>query len=159
MRSLARNELALVEAQATTSAAAEDVWQVLADPYSYARWVHGTARIRAADPSWPAPGSRLQHTFGPRPWRVRDMTTVLQAQPPRRLVLAAHARPLGTVTAEIVLSAEPDGTRIVLRENLRTGLGALLPRAGRAVQCHRLRRSVRALAALSQHPSTASTRP
>src|SRR5579875_2117223 len=64
MRSPARNES--VVAEATTPAAVEDVWRVLADPYSYARWVYGTDRIRAADPQWPAVGSRLHHGLGDR---------------------------------------------------------------------------------------------
>jgi len=156
MRSPARNES--VVAEATTPAAVEDVWRVLADPYSYARWVYGTDRIRAADPQWPAVGSRLHHAFGPRLWRVRDTTTVLDAEPPRRIVLAARARPLGSVTAEVVVAHDQDGSRIVLREKLRGGWGAVLPRIGRAVQRHRLRRTVQALAALSRRDSPAPAR-
>ena len=32
----------------------DEVWAVLADPWSYATWVVGTVKIREADEAWPA---------------------------------------------------------------------------------------------------------
>ena len=95
----------------------EKVWQVLADPGSYGYWVVGSKRIRDADPSWPAPGSRFHHTVGFGPFTVSDHTESLAYDPPRRLELRAHARPLGL--AKVVLELEPadGGTRIKITEN------------------------------------------
>ena len=95
----------------------EKVWKVLADPDSYGYWVVGSKRIRDADPSWPAPGSRFHHTVGFGPFTVSDHTESLAYDPPRRLELRAHARPLGL--AKVVLELEPadGGTRIRITEN------------------------------------------
>jgi uncharacterized protein YndB with AHSA1/START domain len=93
--------------EATLPAPPERVWQVLADPYSYGDWVVGSDTIRGADPEWPAKGSKLHHRVGVGPIKVDDNTEVLESEPPRRLVLQARARPLGT--ARVVLELEPDG--------------------------------------------------
>jgi uncharacterized protein YndB with AHSA1/START domain len=95
----------------------ETVWRVLADPRSYGYWVVGSKRIRDADASWPAPGSRFHHTVGFGPLTVDDHTESLAADPPRRLVLRAKARPLGLAKVEIELRPEPGGTCVTLTEN------------------------------------------
>jgi uncharacterized protein YndB with AHSA1/START domain len=136
-----------VEVAATVDVPPEQVWAVLADPWSYAHWVCGTVSIRRADPEWPGPGSRLFHRFGPWPFRVRDCTTVRVAEPPHRLVLDARARPLGRVEAELTVDRCPDGARIVLRQRLRGGLGAVFARAGHSVQVRRNARSLHNLVA------------
>jgi uncharacterized protein YndB with AHSA1/START domain len=128
----------------------ERIWACLADPYSFARWVAGTFRIRSADASWPAPGAELHHSWGIWPVQVRDRTTVIAADPPRRLVLEARARPVGAVRAEIRVLTEPGGARVVLCEDLVEGWGARWPGLGRIVQYLRNRRSVRRLAVLAE---------
>jgi uncharacterized protein YndB with AHSA1/START domain len=128
------------------------VWHCLADPHSYARWVSGTAEVRAADPRWPAGGTRLHHRFGPWPLRFRDHSTVLACEPPQRLVLAASARPFGVVHVEVLVRAEGSGARITLSERMIGGLGARWPRLGRAVQVPRNRRSLRLLVGLAEQP-------
>lgn len=149
--------LHLVEVRAAAAAPARSVWRLLADPYSYARWVGGTKRVRYADPSWPAPGSRLHHTFGPWLIRVHDHTTVLAARPPREIVLQALARPLGRIRVEIDVSDAATGrTDIVLRELAQGGLVARFPRIGHAVQLRRNRRSVARLVAAAQEDASAS---
>jgi uncharacterized protein YndB with AHSA1/START domain len=95
----------------------EAVWRVLADPSSYGHWVVGSKRVRDADPTWPAPGSRFHHTVGIGPLTVDDHTESLAADPPRRLVLRAKARPLGLAKVEIELEPERGGTCVTLREN------------------------------------------
>lgn len=147
----------MVQVAAATPADPHAVWQVLADPYSYQWWVSGTAAIYAADPTWPTPGSRLYHRFGPPLLRVHDSTTVLAAEQDSRLVLAARAWPFGLVSAELRLEPAAEGTRIVLREALHGGLGAWLPRIGHALQQRRLRRSVRILARLCRRPAAPAT--
>ena len=99
----------------------ETVWDVLADPDSYAHWVVGSKRIRDADANWPTPGSRFHHTVGVGPLTVDDHTESLAADPPRRLVLRAKARPLGVAKVEIELEPQDGGTCVTLREN-PTGL-------------------------------------
>ena len=103
----------------------ETVWRVLADPRTYAHWVVGSKRIRDADPAWPAPGSRFHHTVGFGPFTIDDHTESLAYDPPRRLELRAHARPLGV--AKVVLELEPSdaGTVISITEN-PTGIQRVL---------------------------------
>lgn len=95
----------------------ETVWRVLADPRSYAHWVVGSKRVRAADPAWPAPGSRFHHTVGFGPFTIDDHTESVASDPPHRLELRANARPLGV--ADVVLELEPSdaGTVISITEN------------------------------------------
>jgi uncharacterized protein YndB with AHSA1/START domain len=83
-----------VEFGPRTAAPAQAVWEVLADTDGYVDWVSGAARIRDADLTWPAVGSRLYHPpFGPRPAQVCDGTVVAVAEPPWRLVLLVGGRP------------------------------------------------------------------
>lgn len=99
----------------------EDVWRVLADPFSYDDWVVGTRAIRAADKTWPAVGSRLHHTVGVPPLVVNDVTEVVESEEPRRLVLRAKVRPVAVLRVEIELLPEGDGTRVVLQEYVESG--------------------------------------
>lgn len=84
------------------------VWDVLADPFSYSRWVPGTKEIRDADENWPKPGSRLHFTAGVGPLNHKDHTSVLECEPGHRLVLEAKAWPLGTARVELVLTDTAD---------------------------------------------------
>ena len=106
--------VARVEAQFSVSP--ERVFAVLSDPESYADWVVGSHSIRDADPSWPAVGSRFYHRVGAGLLTVKDHTEVLQADPPRRLVLRARARPLGTAKVELVLDPRDGGTHVTMIE-------------------------------------------
>lgn len=90
---------------------------MLADPESYAYWVVGSKRIRDADPGWPAPGTRFHHTVGVGPLTIDDHTESLSADPPRRLVLKAKARPLGVAKVEIELEPQRGGTCVTITEN------------------------------------------
>jgi uncharacterized membrane protein YoaK (UPF0700 family)/uncharacterized protein YndB with AHSA1/START domain len=140
-----------VRVERTTTAGIPDVWGRLADACGYAEWVSGTREVRDADATWPRVGARLYHRFGPWPWRARDHTTVLESEPPRRLVLAASARPWGVVRAELTLS--PDGSRtcVELSEQMLGGLGARLRLPGYALQRMRNRHSLDRLVDLAEH--------
>lgn len=133
-----------------TRAPAERVWHWLADPYSYADWVCGTATVRSADADWPAVGSRLQHRFGRRPLVALDHTRVLEAEPPHRLVLAANARPWAVVRAEVIVTATATGAHVQLCEQVVGGRVARLPGVTRRVQRWRNRRSLARLIALAE---------
>jgi uncharacterized protein YndB with AHSA1/START domain len=95
----------------------ERVFDVLADPKTYADWVVGSDNIRDSDPGWPAPGSRFHHRVGVPPLRVRDNTEVVESDPPHLLVLHARARPLlGTAEVRLKLEPEDGGTRVTMYE-------------------------------------------
>src|SRR3712207_9033137 len=72
----------------------ETVFAVLSDPESYGYWVVGAADIRDADPGWPAPGTKFHHTQGIRGVGLKDTTSAVEVDPPRRIVLEVRARPL-----------------------------------------------------------------
>jgi len=94
----------------------ERVFAVLSDPFTYADWVVGSDTIRDADDTWPAPGSRLHHRVGVGPLKINDNTEVVESIPPRRLVLQARARPLGTARVIFDLAPVADGTEVTLTE-------------------------------------------
>jgi uncharacterized protein YndB with AHSA1/START domain len=110
----------------TVDAPPEAVFDVLSDPRSYARWVVGSRKIRAADPEWPAAGATFDHAVGIGPLAIRDSSTVRASEPPHRLELLVRVRPLTvaivTLTLHRVLG---DRTRVEMVErpaDLRTRL-------------------------------------
>lgn len=98
------------------AAGPERVFEVLADPACYPRWVVGAKRFRGADPGFPAPGTRFHHAVGAGPFELKDHTEVLTFEPPRRVVLKARARPLGTAIVTIEVRPEDGGSRVTLLE-------------------------------------------
>ena len=124
------------------------VFDVLSDAEAYGYWVVGSKRIRDADPDWPEPGSRFDHTVGVGPVTIRDDTKVEEVARDERLVLHARFRPLGS--AEIALRLEPEGsgTRVTMEERPLGGpaargygrLAALVLRARNAESLRRLKR-------------------
>lgn len=108
----------MAENTIVAQAPAACVWEVLADPDSYAVWVPGAKEIRGWDGEWPEPGARFHHSQGFGPVTIlRDDTEVLEAEPGRRLLLEAHMRPL--LILHIELGLEPIGseeTRIRMNE-------------------------------------------
>lgn len=101
------------------------VWDVLADPYSYDRWVIGTRKILHADPDWPAVGSSLSFEAGLGPLRFRSQTAVRAAEEPGRLELEADVWPLG---ARVAIEIKPWGgdSLVVLEEHWIRGPYLLL---------------------------------
>jgi uncharacterized protein YndB with AHSA1/START domain len=97
--------------------ASEVVWDVLADPASYQYWVVGSKAIRAADPGFPAPGTKFHHTIGVGPLTVRDHTEILEAERPRLMRMRAKGRPVGTASVTLELTSESGGTRVRMTEN------------------------------------------
>jgi len=139
-----------VEVAAVTALPAQAVWDVLADAHSFATWVVGTKQIRGATADWPCVGSALYHRWGPVPFRVRDRSVVTASVAPSRLELEAGARPVALVRIRIVLTAVPDGTRVVLDENIVRGLALVAPPLTRRVQRWRNRRGLQQLLRLAQ---------
>jgi uncharacterized protein YndB with AHSA1/START domain len=95
----------------------EQIWAVLADAKTYEHWVVGAKDIRAADGTWPEPGSTLQHTSGFGPFNLKDNTKVLECDEPRRIVLEARGRPLGIARIEITLQPEGQATKVAMIED------------------------------------------
>ncbi len=101
----------------TIDATPEQIWAVLADAMCYDHWVVGAKDIRTADGTWPEPGSSLHHTIGVGPMELKDTSTVLEAEPPRRLVLEARGRPLGMARVELLLEPVEGGTKVTMIED------------------------------------------
>ena len=95
----------------------ERVFAVLADWRSYGDWVVGSRKMRGADPGFPAAGTRFHHQVGWGPLRLNDHTAVLEVDQPRKLVLKAKARPLGTAVVALEMKRENGGTRVYMRED------------------------------------------
>ena len=93
----------------------ENVYTVLADPESYAHWVVGSNEIRSYDASWPEEGSTFHHTQGKWPLTVKDTSSVIEAQPNRRLVLEVRMRPFVIAKVDLELTPETNGRRTRVR--------------------------------------------
>ena len=107
----------------------EDVFRVLADGWLFPTWVVGASRMRDVDAAWPKVGSKLQHSFGVWPALLNDDTTVLEWDPPRRMVIQPQGWPIGE--ARVTLDVKPRGAGCVVRieEKAVKGPGALVPPA------------------------------
>jgi uncharacterized protein YndB with AHSA1/START domain len=103
------------------------VFDVLADPRTYALWVVGSREVRAADAAWPAPGSSFDHTVGMPLLNNQDATTVLASQPGQLRQMRARARPLPTARVTLELESAEGGTRVVMTEEpMRRRLSKLM---------------------------------
>lgn len=107
-------EMATTHAQ--IAATPDQVFSALANPENYGDWVVGSDTIRDADPDWPKVGSRFHHRVGFGPFKVRDHTEVLAVDSPRRLVMHARARPLGTAKVTMLLAECDGGTHVTMVE-------------------------------------------
>jgi NAD(P)-dependent dehydrogenase (short-subunit alcohol dehydrogenase family) len=134
------------------SAGADAVWSVLADGWSYATWVVGTASVRAVDDGWPSTGTRIHHSVGMWPLLLHDTTAALESHAPTQLVLEARGWPLGK--AHVTVEVHPQGTRsclVTIREDAVAGPGTLVPKPLRqAVILPRNREALRRLALLAE---------
>ncbi|WP_304108656.1 SRPBCC family protein [Mycolicibacterium bacteremicum] len=100
-----------------TTATRQQVWDVLADGWTYSGWVVGNSRIRAVSSNWPAPGSRILHSIGTWPAVIDDETVVEECDPGRELVLLAKVRPAAQARITMQLSdTESGGCRIAMTE-------------------------------------------
>src|SRR6478736_3620358 len=117
---------------ATVNAPTDAVWSVLADGWMYGMWVVGASRIRAVDPDWPQPGSRIHHSVGLWPALITDHTEVLSATVGSELLLRARAWPAGE--AHVRLTIEParaEHSTIRMAEDVTAGPGRIVPRQAR----------------------------
>ena len=120
----------------TASCSPEAVFAVLADGWLYPSWVVGASRIRDVEPAWPAEGAKIHHSFGIWPVLIDDSTSVLEYDPPRRLVLKARGWPLGSARVVLEVEPTPGGCRITIDEDAIEGPGQLVPSALRQPLIH-----------------------
>jgi len=111
-----------------TTATRRQVWDVVADGWTYSQWMVGNTRMRAVEPAWPAPGSRIHHTIGIWPFVLNDETEVESSTPLEELVLRAKSRPFGGARIVLRLFDIDGGCRIEMAEVPVGGPLNLLPR-------------------------------
>lgn len=99
-----------------TTASRKQVWDVVANGWTYSQWVVGNTRMRAVAPNWPAPGSKIHHTIGVWPVVVNDETVVESCTPLEELVLLAKVRPFGGARITLRLTDIHNGTRVEMAE-------------------------------------------
>jgi uncharacterized protein YndB with AHSA1/START domain len=132
----------------------EQVFAVLRDGWTYPVWVVGASRMRSVDEGWPAPGTKLHHSFGVWPLLLNDTTEVLELDPGHRLVLEAGGWPIGNARVEITVEAAVDGSLVSMAEDVSDGPARLVPQPVRVAGIDvRNRETLRRLAyvAESQH--------
>jgi hypothetical protein len=106
----------------TIEAPPERIDAVLRDGWNYADWVVGAVHIRAVDPDWPAPGSRVHHQVGAWPLTINDVTEVTAYVPSSQLVLRAHLWPFGEASVGIEWAAiAPDACQVQMVEQFVRG--------------------------------------
>jgi uncharacterized protein YndB with AHSA1/START domain len=129
----------------------EQVFAVLGDGWLYPLWVVGASRMRDVDEGWPAPGTKLHHSFGTWPLLIDDTTEVLDLQPDRRLVLEARGWPVGTARVEITVEAADGGSLVSIAEDVSDGPARLVPQPVRVAGIDvRNRETLRRLAYLAE---------
>jgi len=133
------------------------IFEILADGWTYAAWVVGTAHIRAVDAHWPAPGSRIHHAVGPWPLVIRDTTTVSESTPGQRLLLRVRMWPIGEGDVEFVVEPSPGGIGSAVRmtETVVSGPWGLLGPVTDSLLHARNVATLDRLAALAEHRTAA----
>lgn len=130
----------------------DDVFDVLADGWSYATWVVGAARIRDVDPGWPEVGTRIHHSVGLWPMLLDDTTTVEAIQRPHHLVLTVRAWPTGAGRVRITCESFGAETEVTMEEEATSGPARLLvPPVQDALLHWRNGEALRRLAYLAEH--------
>jgi hypothetical protein len=137
----------------------EDVFEVLADGWLYPSWVVGASRIRDVQDTWPAPGTRIHHSFGVWPVLIDDTTSMEEWDPPRHAKMRARGWPIGE--AYVIIDVKPRGSGCVVRitEDAAEGPGMLVPKAVRDVGLfHRNVETLHRLAYIAEGKAEQSTR-
>lgn len=143
-----------------STATRQQVWDVIADGWTYSQWVVGNSRMRAVDANWPAPGSKIHHTIGIWPLTLNDESVVESCTPGEELVLLAKGRPFGGARITLRLSdTETGGCRIEMAEVPVRGPMKFVPhRIALAAAWPRNRECTWRLAALAERRTDPSDR-
>jgi hypothetical protein len=114
-------------------------------------WVVGASRMRDVEEGWPAPGTRLHHSFGMWPLLLDDTTEVLGIEPGQRLVLEARGWPVGKARVDISVKADGDGSLVSIDEDVTDGPAKFVPEPVRVAGIDvRNRETLRRLAYLAE---------
>jgi len=105
----------------------EAVFDVLADGWLYTTWVVGASRMRKEEAGWPQVGTRLHHSFGSWPFVINDVTTSLEWDPPRRMVIQPKGWPIGEARVTLTVEPHAKGCKVTIVENPVEGPGAYVP--------------------------------
>jgi uncharacterized protein YndB with AHSA1/START domain len=136
----------------------EEVFAVLHDGWTYPVWVVGASRMRDVDDGWPAPGTKLHHSFGVWPLVIDDNTEVLEIQPGQRLVLEARGWPVGKARVDITVKADGDGSLVSIDEDVTDGPAKFVPEPLRVAGIDiRNRETLRRLAHLAEGRDSAAS--
>ena len=134
------------------SCSGEQIFAVLRDGWIYPVWVVGASRMRDVDNGWPAPGTKLHHSFGIWPLVIDDTTEVLEIEPDRRLVLEARGWPVGKARVQITVQPDGDDSLVSIAEDVTEGPARLVPEPIRLAGMDvRNRESLRRLAYLAEN--------
>ncbi|GAA0956817.1 SRPBCC family protein [Frigoribacterium faeni] len=109
-------------------ASPDDVFAVFADGWSFPSWVVGSSRIRDVDESWPSLEARISHSFGVWPAVIDDTTSIVEWDPPRRVVLLARGWPMGEARVAFTVRPRTGGCHVTMVEDAVSGPGAVVPR-------------------------------
>lgn len=105
-----------VEVRRTLPHPVDEVFAVLADPYTYPSWLVGAQRMRAVDADFPSPGSQFHHSVGlAEDATVDDVSSVLSVDPPHRLELEVEVGPIHGIV-ELLVEEADDGSLVRFRE-------------------------------------------
>lgn len=99
----------------------DQVFTVLANPYSYEYWVVGCKRIRDVEVEWPAPGSAFHHTIGVGPAAVNDETRIVRIDAPNLIELDAHGWPAGEARVTLLVHGDATSSRVEMIEEPTSG--------------------------------------
>lgn len=134
-----------------TTASCEDVWNVLANGWTYATWVVGASRIRAVDDTWPAAGAAIHHSVGAWPAVLSDITRSVGTHVDREIRLEARALPFGKASITVRLRPIATGCRIEIIEHAITPPFDLVPNSVQHLLSHpRNAEALRRLALLAE---------
>ena len=129
----------------------EQVFAALHDGWTYPVWVVGASRMRDVDAGWPAPGTKLHHSFGVWPLLIDDTTEAIEIEPGQRLVLEARGWPVDKARVEITVNAAANGSLVSIAEDVTDGPGQLVPQPVRVAGIDvRNRETLRRLAYLAE---------
>ena len=136
----------------------EDVWATLADGESFQDWVVGCKEVRKVEGDWPSPGSSIHHSIGVGKVTLDDLTSVVEMEENRRLVLRARIRPAGVAAVIMTLSPSgPSATTVVMEEDVAEGPASHVPDAITDPLLHA--RNVETLRRLKNLAESRSSRP
>src|SRR5262245_27915333 len=107
-----------------TRANRREVWDVVADGWTYSHWVVGNSRTRAVAADWPAESTTVRHSIGVWLAVINDETVVERCRAYEEVVLLAKLGPVGAGRIALRLQDAGQG----MHEDSVRGLMAAAPK-------------------------------